>query len=77
MKWFTRRSGRRVRTTVDKATAGALDHVNRQFRAPRPNMLWVSDFTYVATWTGFLYVALVIDAYNAASSAVAYRGPRV
>jgi transposase InsO family protein len=56
--------GRRVRTTVsDKATPCPLDHVNRQFRAPRPNVLWVSDFTYVATWTGFVYVAFVIDAY--------------
>ena len=40
-----------------------LDHVNRQFQASRPNALWVSDFTYVATWTGFVYVAFVIDAY--------------
>ena len=40
-----------------------LDHVNRQFKAPRPNVLWLSDFTYVATWTGFVYVAFVIDAY--------------
>jgi transposase InsO family protein len=56
--------GRRVRTTVsDKATPCPLDHVNRRFRAPRPNVLWVSDFTYVATWTGFAYVAFVIDAY--------------
>ena len=56
--------GGRVRTTVsDKATPCPLDHVNRRFRAPRPNMLWVSDFTYVATWTGFVYVAFVIDAY--------------
>ena len=56
--------GRRVRTTVsNKATPCPLDHVNRQFRAPRPNVLWVSDFTYVATWTGFVYVAFVIDAY--------------
>ncbi|GJD86286.1 Putative transposase InsK for insertion sequence element IS150 [Methylobacterium haplocladii] len=37
--------------------------MNRQFKAPRPNALWVSDFTYVATWTGFVYVAFVIDAY--------------
>ncbi|MBN3585352.1 DDE-type integrase/transposase/recombinase, partial [Algoriphagus aestuarii] len=35
----------------------------RQFRVPAPNMLWVSDFTYVATWKGFVYVAFVIDAY--------------
>ena len=40
-----------------------LDHVNRQFHAPAPNRLWLSDFTYVATWSGFVYVAFVIDAY--------------
>ena len=40
-----------------------LDKVNRQFRVPAPNMLWVSDFTCVATWKGFVYVAFVIDAY--------------
>ena len=56
--------GRRIRTTVaDKAKPCPLDHVNRQFKAPRPNVLWVSDFTYVATWQGFVYVAFVIDAY--------------
>jgi putative transposase len=56
--------GRRLRTTLsDKATPCPLDYVNRQFRASRPNVLWVSDFTYVATWTGFVYVAFVIDAY--------------
>src|SRR5204863_187157 len=33
------------------------------FTAPRPNVLWVSDFTYVATWAGFVYVAFVIDAF--------------
>jgi putative transposase len=37
--------------------------VNRQFRPPAPNALWVSDFTYVATWQGFVYVAFVIDAF--------------
>jgi len=37
--------------------------VNRDFKAPAPNRLWVSDFTYVATWSGFVYVAFVIDAY--------------
>ena len=42
-----------------KAAPCPLDHVNRQFRVPRPNMLWVSDFTYVSTWTGFVYVAFV------------------
>jgi putative transposase len=56
--------GKPVRTTIsDKAAPCPLDHVNRQFRAPRPNVLWVSDFTYVATWTGFVYVAFIIDAY--------------
>ena len=56
--------GRKVRTTVpDPAAACPLDRVNRQFRAPRPNALWVSDFTYVATWSGFVYVAFVIDAF--------------
>ena len=56
--------GKPVRTTIsDKAAPCPLDHVNRQFRAPRPNALWVSDFTYVSTWTGFVYVAFVIDVY--------------
>ena len=56
--------GRKVRTTIpDPAAACPLDQVNRQFRAPRPNALWVSDFTYVATWSGFVYVAFVIDAF--------------
>jgi transposase InsO family protein len=56
--------GKPVRTTIsDKAAPCPLDHVNRKFKAPRPNVLWVSDFTYVATWSGFVYVAFVIDAY--------------
>jgi transposase InsO family protein len=56
--------GRPVRTTVsDRAAPCPLDHVNRQFMAPRPNALWVSDFTYVSTWAGFVYVAFVIDTY--------------
>jgi len=56
--------GKPVRTTVqDKAASCPLDHVNRQFHAPAPNVLWVSDFTYVSTWTGFVYVAFVIDVY--------------
>ena len=56
--------GKPVRTTIsDKAAPCPLDHVNRQFKAPRPNALWVSDFTYVATWSGFAYVAFIIDAY--------------
>ncbi len=39
------------------------DRVNRHFHAPHPNALWVSDFTYVATWQGFVYVAFVIDVF--------------
>ena len=53
-----------VRTTLqDKAAACPQDHVNLHFHAPAPNMLWLSDFTYVSTWSGFVYVAFVIDAY--------------
>jgi putative transposase len=56
--------GKPVRTTIaDPAAVCPLDRVNRRFKAPQPNALWVSDFTYVATWAGFVYVAFVIDAY--------------
>jgi putative transposase len=56
--------GKTVRTTISNAAAPCpLDRVNRQFKAPRPNALWVSDFTYVATWAGFVYVAFIIDAF--------------
>jgi putative transposase len=58
------RRGKVVRTTIpDKAVPCPLDRVNRQFRADRPNQLWVSDFTYVSTWQGWLYVAFVIDVF--------------
>jgi len=56
--------GKETRTTMpNPATPCPADKVNRQFRAPRPNVLWLSDFTYVATWQGFVYVAFVIDAF--------------
>src|SRR5690554_6409865 len=56
--------GKPVMTTVsDKAVPCPLDRVNRQFNADRPNALWVSDFTYVSTWQGFVYVAFVIDVF--------------
>jgi transposase InsO family protein len=56
--------GKPVRTTFsDKAASCPLDHVNRKFHAPAPNRLWVSDFTYVPTWAGMVYVAFVIDVY--------------
>ena len=68
--------GKPIRTTFsNKAAPCPLDHVNRQFHAPRPNALWgepspaigskemANDFTYVSTWAGFVYVAFVIDTY--------------
>jgi len=56
--------GRQFRTTVaDAALARPEDRVQRNFAAERPDALWVSDLTYVATWRGFVYVAFVIDAY--------------
>jgi transposase InsO family protein len=56
--------GKPHRTTYsDKAAPCPLDHVNRNFKAPAPNRLWVSDFTYVSTWAGFVYVAFVIDVF--------------
>jgi transposase InsO family protein len=57
--------GRRCRTTVaDEAAARPLDLVQRQFQATAPNQLWVADFTFVATWAGFVYAAFVIDVYS-------------
>ncbi len=56
--------GKVVRTTVaDAKSPCPLDRVNRPFKAQRPNQLWVSDFTYVSTWQGFVYVAFVIDVF--------------
>lgn len=58
------RRGKTVRTTMpDRSALCPLDRVNRQFNADRPNQLWVSDFTYVSTWQGWLYVAFVIDVF--------------
>ena len=56
--------GHAVRTTVPNLAAPCPgDRVNRQFRAERPNQLWVADFTYVSTWQGFVYVAFIIDVF--------------
>jgi transposase InsO family protein len=56
--------GKQPKTTIpDKSLSCPLDKVNRQFHAPAPNVLWVSDFNYVATWQGFVYVAFVIDVF--------------
>ena len=58
--------GRGFKTTTmsDLASARPMDLVDRNFRASRPNELWVSDLTYVATWRGFVYVAFVIDVFS-------------
>jgi transposase InsO family protein len=56
--------GRLVSTTIaGKATPCPLDYINRQWRAARSNALWLSDFTCVATWAGFVHVVVVIYAY--------------
>jgi putative transposase len=56
--------GKRVRIIVsDKRASCPLDRVNRKFHAPCPNRLWVNDFTYVATWNGFVYMAFGIDVF--------------
>lgn len=56
--------GKSQKTTIsDPARPCPRDRVNRQFRVPAPNTLWVSDFTYVSTWQGFVYVAFVIDTF--------------
>jgi putative transposase len=53
----------KITTQADPAHARPTDLVDRQFTATRPNQLWVADFTYVATWRGFVYVAFVIDVF--------------
>jgi transposase InsO family protein len=59
------RRGKPHKTTMpEPAAARPLDLVARDFSAERPNQLWVADLTYVATWSGFVYVALVIDAFS-------------
>lgn len=50
-------------TEADLASPRPSDLVDRQFTATRPNQLWVADFTYVATWRGFVYVAFVVDVF--------------
>ena len=53
-----------VTTAANDALARPLDLVERRFSAEHPNQLWVADITYVATWTGFVYVAFVIDVFS-------------
>jgi len=59
-----RRGKARRTTTPDQGATRPADLVERDFSATRPNQLWVADLTYVATWSGFVYVALVIDAFS-------------
>jgi len=59
------RRGRKFKTTIpDESAERPADLVNREFVATRPNELWVADITYVATWSGFVYVAFVIDVFS-------------
>ena len=62
-----RRGGSKCWTTISDANQDKpADLVNRQFVADRPNQLWVADITFVATWSGFVYVAFVTDVYSRA-----------
>lgn len=64
IRGISRRRGFTVTTRRDKRNSPANDLVKRQFRASGPNQLWVADMTYVPTWTGFLYLAVVIDVWS-------------
>jgi putative transposase len=61
---ISRRRGFTVTTRRDKRNSPTNDLVKRQFRASGPNQLWMADMTYVPTWTGFLYLAVVIDVWS-------------
>lgn len=61
--WGIRRGGYKVTTHSDKKTPKPQDLVKRDFSAVAPDRLWVADFTYVATWSGFVYTAFIIDAF--------------
>ncbi len=64
LRGATRGKAFKVTTVADQNAPRPADLVERQFVASRPNQLWVADFTYVATWRGFVYVAFVIDVYS-------------
>ena len=63
--WVGALRRKKVRTTVpDESAQRPADLVDRQFFATRPNQLWVADFTYVATWSGMVYVAFIFDVFS-------------
>lgn len=63
LKGVSRRKSART-TFRDERVRPASDLVDRNFYADSPNMLWVADITYVPTWAGFLYLAIVLDAFS-------------
>jgi putative transposase len=62
-----------VTTQPDPTAPRPIDLVDRKFYADRPNRLWVADITYIPTWSGFLYLAMVLDVYSRRSSAGRWR----
>ena len=64
LRGTTRGDGFKVTTVADETAIRPPDLVNREFRAARPNQLWVADITYVATRVGFAYVAFVTDVFS-------------
>ena len=63
--WVGALRRKKIRTTIsDESANRPVDLVDRQFFASRPNQLWVADFTYVATWSGMVYVAFVFDVFS-------------
>ncbi len=63
--WVGALRSNKPRTTIgDESADRPADLVDRQFFATRPNQLWVADFTYVATWSGTVYVAFVFDVFS-------------
>jgi putative transposase len=63
--WAGAQRRKKVRTTIgDASAARPADLVDRDFTATAPNRLWVADFTYVATWSGMVYVAFIVDVFS-------------
>jgi hypothetical protein len=62
------RSTRRLRTTIPDPSTQVQDLVQRQFRPTEPNQLWLSDITYIRTWEGWLYLAVILDAFVSTSA---------